>query len=336
MRRRVFILIMAPMIVLGVMAIWSYEAIFNAAAFPISESFDIKIPSDATLALVTGKLDSNSLKNPRAFKFLAERMNYSDGRIKEGLYEINPTFSLIEVIRHLRSGNQKPVDVVINSIRTIEDLSGKLTRNLKLDSIAFIQCLESRDIDRDTFMTRFIPNTYSVYWNISCEDLIARMDSETKAFWNKNNRLEKAEAIGLSPKEVYILASIVEQESTLDSEKPTIASVYLNRLERGMKLQADPTVVFANQDFSIRRVLNVHLALDSPYNTYKYTGLPPGPICMPSISSIDAVLNPDKSGYIFFCAKPGYQNGHAFARNLREHNNNARTYRNWLQLEGIR
>lgn len=316
--------------------IYLYHSIFSQTAIAGEGKFDFKIHDEATLDQVIDSLTQEGLNHPQLFDRLSRQMNYNDQTLKDGLYEIDRQWSIITLIRHLRSGQQKPVSITINSVRTVSDLVGKLTRNLELDSLAFLQYLRDSSLIHDTTMTRFIPNTYSVYWNIGPKALMSRMDYERKQFFSKNNRLEKAKMVGLSPSQVYTLASIVEMESTLTSEKPQIASVYLNRLKKGIKLQADPTVVFANGDFTIRRVLNIHLALDSPYNTYKYEGLPPGPICMPSISSIDAVLSPADTDYIFFCAKPGYQNGHAFASTLRQHNNNARRYREWLQSEGIR
>jgi UPF0755 protein len=188
----------------------------------------------------------------------------------------------------------------------------------------------------ENIMSLFIPNTYQVYWNTSPQNLLKRLQVENDAFWAKKNRREKAKSLGLSTQEVYTLASIVEKESLVMDEKPIIAGVYLNRLKKGMLLQADPTVVFAVGDFSIQRVLNKHLAIDSPYNTYKNVGLPPGPICMPSISSIDGVLNAEKHNYIFFCAKPNSGGRHAFANTLAGHNRNAAIYRNWLQANQIR
>lgn len=334
MAKKIAIVLLLVVLVVGGIGAYFFQQ-FTSDAFDGSETVELRINDNDKIKDVCDSLLALGLQRPDLFKVLAKRMNYRDDNLKSGLYEVSQDMNLIELIRHLRSGRQKPVNVIINSIRTIEQLAGKITANLEIDSLTFLNHVDS--IGRtDTTMTRFIPNTYSVFWNIGAASLIERMDKERSKFWQAQNRKAKAADLLLTPTEVYILASIVEQESTLESEKPTIASVYLNRLERGIKLQADPTVVFANLDFSIRRVLNKHLALDSPYNTYLYEGLPPGPICMPSISSIDAVLNPSDTDYIFFCAKPGYQNGHAFASTLRQHNNNANTYREWLRNEGIR
>ncbi|MDX1684625.1 MAG: endolytic transglycosylase MltG [Saprospiraceae bacterium] len=312
-----------------------YYFIAERAAFKGEGDFELKVKTSASISGIGDSLVGEGLKFPELFEFLSKRMNYTDKNLKPGLYEIHRDLSLVELIRHLRSGRQKPVNVTINSVRTIPQLAGKITRNLELDSLDFIDHLTQNDRWNDTTMTRFIPNTYKIYWNISAQDLLKRMDRERRIFFDKKDRRARCDSLGMTPTEVYIMASIVEQESTIEEEKPLIASVYLNRIDRGIKLQADPTVVFANQDFSIRRVLNKHLRFDSPYNTYIYEGLPPGPICMPSISSLDAVMYPADTDYIFFCARPGYQNGHAFASTLREHNNNARRYREWLRSEGI-
>ena len=173
-------------------------------------------------------------------------------------------------------------------------------------------------------------------WNIAPEAIADRMEKEHQFFWSQNNRLQKAKEIGLSPTEVYTLASIVEKESQSKIERPIIAGLYLNRLKTGIPLQADPTVVFAVGDFTLRRVLNKHLEIDSPYNTYRFTGLPPGPICMPSISSLDAILNAEKHRYLYMCAKPDNSGLHVFAESLSEHNVNANRYRRWLNQRGIR
>jgi UPF0755 protein len=181
----------------------------------------------------------------------------------------------------------------------------------------------------------FIPNTYQFFWNTDPKDFLNRMKREHDKFWTKE-RLEKAKKIGLTPEEVFTLASIVEKETLAKEEKPVIASVYLNRLKRDMLLQADPTVVYAAKDFGIQRVLNKHLKIDSPYNTYKNKGLPPGPICMPDVGTIDSVLNAKDTDYLFFCAKPNGHGRHAFAKTNRQHVNNANRYRKWLNKNKIR
>ena len=202
------------------------------------------------------------------------------------------------------------------------------------ESILDPKTLEMTGLNEYSIMSLFIPNTYRIFWNISPEDFIARMQTEHTNFWNEQ-RMQKLNRIGLTKDQCYTLASIVQKESNLASEKPRIAGVYLNRLNRNMLLQADPTVVFAVGDFEIRRVLNRHLEIDSPYNTYKYAGLPPGPIAMPDISSIDAVLDAEDHNYLYFCVKPGNTFEHAFASSLTQHNQNARRYQRWLNSNRI-
>ena len=259
-----------------------------------------------------------------------------------GNFELKKGWSNKQIISKLRSGIQESKTITFNNVRTITELMGPMSSEIGLDSTRLINyfsdsiILQGLGYTKETILTLFIPNTYQVYWDISLEKLSKRMQNEHKLFWDKNDRKAKAESIGFSEKEVYTLASIVEKESLLASERPIIAGLYLNRLKNGIPLQADPTVVFANGDFGLRRVLNKHLAYDSPYNTYKHAGLPPGPIYMPSIESIDAVLNPAEHDYLFMCAKPGYGTQHAFAKTNRGHARNARKYHKWLSEQGIR
>ena len=267
-------------------------------------------------------------------------MNYGDRTIKPGKYSLNEGNNNLDLIRQLRSGNQVPVKVVFNNIRTLDRLAGKVSEYIETDSFALLDAFmdpnvqSSYELNEETMMTLFIPNTYEFFWNTSEKGFLDRMKKERDAFWNQE-RLQKAQDRQMTPEEVYTLASIVEKETNVKSERPTMAGVYLNRLEQGIPLQADPTVVFAVGDFTIKRVLNRHLEIDSPYNTYKNTGLPPGPISMASISSIDAVLNAESHDYIFFCAKPGNSGQHAFAKTLAQHNRNARKYQRWLNSQGI-
>ena len=193
---------------------------------------------------------------------------------------------------------------------------------------------DSLGFTRETIPALFIPNTYEIYWNVSPERFMARMKQEYNRFWTEERR-KKAEALGLTPVEVSTLASIVEEESAVADEYPTIAGLYLNRLKAGMPLQADPTVKFAAGDFALQRILDKHLAIDSPYNTYKYAGLPPGPIRIPSIRAIDAVLNPAHHRYFYMCAKEDFSGRHNFAATLAEHNRNANRYRAELNRRKI-
>jgi UPF0755 protein len=243
-------------------------------------------------------------------------------------------FSLIQLLKH---GEQAPVNVVLNNERTLEELTEKIARYLEPDQIElqnyFYQTniIDSIELNPEILMTYIIPNTYQFLWNTSPEAFMIRMIKEHQKFWSKEDRKTKAEQLGLTQQEVYILASIVEKESQVKSERPIIAGLYLNRLKMGMKLQADPTVVFAVGDFTLKQVLFGHLLIDSPYNTYLYEGLPPGPICMASINSIDAVLNAVQHDYVFMCAKPDLSGAHVFSETYSQHLKNAEIYRIWLR-----
>ncbi|MDN4166358.1 endolytic transglycosylase MltG [Cytophagales bacterium LB-30] len=269
-----------------------------------------------------------------AFSFLAKVMDY-DAQIKPGRYLLKANMNNLDAIRLLRSGVQAPINLTFNTIRTKTDLAAKITTPLAISQEEFLQLLEDESVAKsygftsESIMAMFIPNTYQVYWTISAKDLFERMHTEYKAFWNEE-RKQKAEAIGLSPVEVSILASIVQAESSKYDESPVIAGVYLNRLKRGIPLQADPTLVFAAGDFTIQRVLNKHKEINSPYNTYKFAGLPPGPINLPDIRSIDAVLNYQSHKYLYFCAKDDFSGYHTFATNLIDHMKNAQRYQDAL------
>lgn len=262
-------------------------------------------------------------------------------KIRTGYYRLTSTSSTIKAYKTIRHGMQTPVKLVMNNIRTNEQLAGRIAKQIMLDSTEIIKALNDTAICSsygyapNTIIAMFIPNTYEVYWDMSVEKLLKRMDKEYKAFWNQS-RLAKAEEIGLSPLEVSILASIVEEETAVNDEKPTVAGLYINRLKRGIPLQADPTVKFAVGDFTLKRILHKHLETDSPYNTYKVAGLPPGPIRMPSIIGLNSVLNYQKHDYIYMCAKEDFSGRHNFATNLAQHNANARRYQNALNRRGIK
>jgi UPF0755 protein len=231
--------------------------------------------------------------------------------------------------------------VIFNNARKKEDLAGKLSFQIEADSLDFIKCwndrefLKSLNTTPDRVFMIFIPNTYEFWWTTDAYEFTRRMYKEFDAFWN-DERKHKARSLGLSVNEVIILASIVEKETQKNDEKPSIAGVYLNRLRKNWPLQADPTVVYAVGDFEMKRVLTVHTQIESPYNTYRYRGLPPGPIYMPSIASIDAVLNYKKHDYMFFCAKADMSGYHAFSRTLAEHNRYAKAYQQALNSRSIR
>lgn len=336
------LIILAIIAVTGLIAaFYVYRMIFNDNVKG-AETVELYIPTGASYEDVTNLLkEQDILEDPSSFNRVAGWMKYHKDEVPSGYYRISGSASNKDLIGKLRSGNQTPVKLVINNDRTLPDLAGTISKFIESDSMAMLDFLMDDQVqsrlgyNNETFMTMFIPNTYEVFWNTSPQTLAERLKKEHDKFWENNSRKDKASAMNMTPEEVYTLASIVEKESAHKPERPTIASLYLNRLKRGMLLQADPTVVYANQDFTLRRVLNRHLEIDSPYNTYKYAGLPPGPIGMASINSIDAVLNPASTAYLYMCAKPGYGTEHAFARSLAEHNRNANIYRRWLSQQGI-
>lgn len=272
----------------------------------------------------------NVLTDEKAFEWLAKKSQY-DKNVHPGRYVLTDGMTNRQLINMLRMGYQTPVKVIYHNIRTIEQLAKRVSEQIEADSISIMDAIKRRDTIDATY---FIPNTYEFYWNIDADDFIDRMISEYKIFWNEQ-RQQKAKNKKLTQRQVSILASIIDKETTKVSEMPTIAGVYLNRLSKRWPLQADPTLVYAIGDYNIRRVLDVHKKIDSPYNTYKYAGLPPGPICIPSIEAIDAVLNAEKHNYYYFCAKADMSGYHVFARNINEHNSNAEKYRKALNKNKI-
>jgi len=284
--------------------------------------------------------DSAACKNISTFKQVAQFMKYP-GVMKTGRYAIDPGMNNLDLIRRLRNGSQEPVKITFNNIRIKRDLANRLSEQLMINSDELLTLMEdasfceSLGFTPQSIKTMFIPNTYEVYWNISAENLMQRMKREYDAFWNESRR-NKANRIGISTMEVAILASIVEEESAVKDEYPVIAGLYINRLHKGIPLQADPTVKYALGNFALQRVLNEHLRVESPYNTYLNSGLPPGPIRIPSITGIDAVLNYDKHNYLYMCAKEDFSGRHNFAVTLAEHNRNANRYRAALNQLGIR
>ncbi|HEY9488814.1 MAG TPA: endolytic transglycosylase MltG [Chryseosolibacter sp.] len=272
-----------------------------------------------------------------SFSFLAKLMDY-DENVKPGRYLLEPNLSNIQAIRLLRAGIQEPVNVTFNNVRLTPDLSEKITRNLNMTPAEFEAALikftmgNREGFNKDNILCMFIPNTYEVYFNVSPDDLIARMHSEYEKFWNAERR-QKAEAIGLTPIEVSILASIVQAESVKKDEAPIIAGLYINRLREDIPLQADPTLVFAVGDFTLKRVLNEHKEIDSPYNTYRNRGLPPGPVNMPEVFALDAVLNHTVSDFLYMCAKEDFSGRHNFTHSYRQHVINAQKYQRALSRE---
>lgn len=290
---------------------------------------DLYVSARADYASVVDSL-MPLLKHRTAFRAYARRIDL-ERSFKPGHYVLLPGMNVVEVARMLKLGLQTPVRVTINNVRTAGQLAGKLARQIDADSLSVAQALASKELaaevgfDSLTLFSMFIPDTYEFYWTVSPEELVRRMKREYDRFWTPERDARRKRS-GLSRLEVMTLASIVYEETRKTDEMPRIAGVYVNRLRRGIPLQADPTVKYAMQDFGLRRILYRHLKYPSPYNTYINKGLPPSPICMPGINAIDAVLNYEVHDYIFFCARPTFDGYHNFARTLSEHNANARAY----------
>lgn len=275
-----------------------------------------------------------------SFKLLSRHSGYCKN-IRTGKYAILPEEGIIAVLRKLKNGHQEPVRLTIPESRTTDKLAGALSRKLMMDSLALSIFFKDSTLcakmgyDTTTIVCLFVPNTYEVYWNTSIENLLTRMKKEHDKFWDKS-RQAKATALGLNPNEVCTLASIIDEETSNNPEKPMIARMYLNRLKKGMPLQADPTVKFALKDFALKRIYHNMLNTDSPYNTYKNTGLPPGPIKVASVAGIDAVLNAPSHNYLYMCAKEDFSGTHNFASSYSEHLRNAAKYSKALNERGIK
>ncbi len=305
------------------------------------QSTSIFIPTGSSIEDVkTCLYEKGIVINRISFEWLAKKKNLKNN-IHPGRYLITNGMSNDELINLLRAGEQIPIKLIFNNIRTKESLAQKIAMQIESDSTEIIKLLRDSayisifGFDQETILIMFLPNTYEVYWNITPKDLMDRMYIEYNKFWNADRR-HKAEEIGLDPEEVSVLASIVEKETAKNDEKAKIAGVYMNRMKYGWRLQADPTIIYAWGDFGIRRVLNIHKQVDSPYNTYIYFGLPPGPICIPSIASINAVLNREDHNYMFFCAKDDFSGYHVFATTHAQHNINAIRYRRALDARNIK
>ena len=324
-------------ILLGARAYQLYHYIFD---INVKSDYVLLVPDKMTFDQLQQKLEKEEvLINCKAFKWVAKKKKFN-GNIRPGRYVLKADMNTNQLVNMLRSGAQQPVKVIFNNIHFKEDLAEKVSKYIEADSLSILalfdnkQQIEEWGFTSENFRAMFIPNTYEMYWTTSAEDFAHRMYTEYTRFWTPA-RLQKAESMGLTPQEISTLASIVQSETIKRDELKTVAGLYVNRLKKGIPLQADPTVKYAVGDFSIKRVLNKHLAIESPYNTYKKAGLPPGPICFPSIRSIDAVLDYEQHKYIYMCAKEDFSGHHNFAKTLTQHNRNARKYRKALDKRRI-
>ena len=297
-------------------------------------------PDDNSESVAKKISDITGGSSTKGFELLA-RHNRFDSRKRSGRFAINDGDNMHEIYRRIVSNEQTPVKLVVPPTRTLEQLTGAISRQLMLDSLELSDFLtrpiyyETIGYKKETLLSLFIPNTYEVYWNIKPENLMARLIKERRDFWNKE-RIAKAEKLNMTPEEVATLASIIDEETNNDEEKPIVAGMYINRLKRNIPLQADPTVKFAIGDPTRKRILKKDLETDSPYNTYKYKGLPPGPLRIPTIQAIESVLNHAKHNYLYMCAKEDFSGKHNFAKTLSEHNANAEKYQQALNRLNIK
>ncbi|SMO84074.1 endolytic transglycosylase MltG [Solitalea koreensis] len=308
----------------------------------ISKNRYLYIPTGGKFNNIIDSLNKNELlRNVNTFRWAADFMKYNDSNIKAGRYKITPGMSNRTLVNMLKAGNQDPVRLTFNNIRLKSQFAGYVGRKLEIDSVKFLALLNDTSFvgkygfTPETVFNMFIPNTYQLFWNTNQQKFFSRMYDEYIKFWTEDRR-KKAKELNLTPNQVGILASIVYWETKKVDEMPIVAGVYLNRLNKGMKLEADPTAIFATGDFSIKRVWGKYLTNPSPYNTYVHTGLPPGPISMPSVTAIDAVLNRQKHNYLYFCAKDDFSGYHAFAETMQQHLVNARKFQKALNEKGIR
>ena len=338
-------IVLIGLVVGGIFAYMVYGAVFDPNTKFNNDQAYIFIASDATFEDVKESL-SPLLEDMDSFNRIAEKKGYA-ANVKGGKYVIKKGMNNNEIVNELRNGNGNiAVKVAFNNQETLANLAGRIAVQIEADSISLLKAFEDADFlegngfNADTKLAMYVPNSYECFWNISASKFRDKMLREYKVFWNKTRR-DKAKALGYSPTEVTTLASIVHKETVKIDERPRVAGVYLNRLRKGMLLQADPTVIYALKkhrndfDLVIKRVFYKDLELDSPYNTYKYSGLPPGPIAMPDISAIDAVLSPEKHGYYYFVANVENFGYHKFAKTLAQHNQNKVQYIRWINSKKI-
>ncbi|MEI6122858.1 MAG: endolytic transglycosylase MltG [Bacteroidota bacterium] len=326
------VLILIIIIGAGIIGTKYYKLIYRENVdLGTKEKVFIFIPSNSNFDKVKEILYKDAIVLDRpSFEWLCEKKGYNVN-VKSGRYLIKNHMSNNELINLLRSGKQDPVKLTFNNIRTKQQLVSKVCKSIEADSVSLLELLSNNNflkkykLNSDNVMCIFIPNSYDIFWDTPSEKFFKKMFTEYDKFWNEN-RTKKAAAIGLKPTEIIILASIVYQETKKKDEMSRVAGVYINRINRGIPLQADPTVIYAIGDFSIKRVLNEQTKFDSPYNTYIHRGLPPGPICLPDAIVIDKVLDYEKHDYLYFCAKEDFSGYHNFAETLAQHNQNSQKY----------
>lgn len=329
------------LVLIVVLCFVGFRAFGPATAFS-GENYYLYIRTGMDYEQVLDTLkDESVLKSPALFNWVARRMDYP-GNVRAGKYEIRKGMSLIGILRMLRNGRQTPVKIVITKFRTLEGLASAIGKKLECDSAALADYLHNNDslrsfgVDSNTFLAIVLPNTYSYFWNTTPSGLFRKMYAAYKAWWTPA-RMQAARSRGLTPVTATILASIVEEETNAQADKGKIASVYLNRMTKGIRLAADPTVKYALRDFELRRIYDKYLQVESPYNTYQHEGLPPGPICTPSEGTLEAVLASPRTDYLYFVAKPDFSGYSNFAATYKEHLAYAKAYREALdKQQGIK
>ena len=342
-KRLLLIIVFLGLVGGGIFAYMVYDSFFLPNTRFNNEQAFVYIPSDADFTEVRTMLEP-LLEDVEAFAAVAKRKQYTNN-IKSGKYLIKKGMNNNEIVNALRIGNI-PVKVSFNNQESLPLLAGRIASQIEADSLSLLEAmndesfLEEKGIDSEAALGMYLPNSYEIYWNTEAEEFRDRMYKEYQRYWNEE-RKKKAKEIGLSPEQVIALASIVHKETAKVEERPRVAGVYLNRLRLNMLLQADPTVIYAikkvsgNYDTVIKRVLYRDLALDSPYNTYKYAGVPPGPIAMPDISAVEAVLNAEKHKYLYFVVDVENFGYHMFAETLSEHNRNKVQYVRWINGQKV-
>ncbi|MBX2897279.1 MAG: endolytic transglycosylase MltG [Cyclobacteriaceae bacterium] len=335
-RKLAFFLVVSTLLITFIF--YGYQIYFTPNILVDGESKVFIVRTGYTFRKVQEELGKGKFVNDMvSFSFLARLKGY-DKKIMPGRYLLTRNMTNAQAIAVLQAGVKESVQITFNNIRLKRELAEKITKNTGVTVAEFNDALDkfiasnTEGFTEQNVLSMFLPNTYEVYYNVLPDELIERMHNEYKKFWN-DERKAKADKLGLTPLEVSTLASIVQAESVKPEEAPIIAGLYINRLKKNMPLQADPTLVFASGDFTLKRVLNVHKEIDSPYNTYKYTGLPPGPINMPQLATLDAVLNYQQHDYVYMCAREDFSGFHNFAASLQEHNRNASKYQKALSIE---
>ncbi|MGV8945295.1 MAG: endolytic transglycosylase MltG [Lutibacter sp.] len=339
--KKLLLLIFGLLLIIGgVLGFSLYSKIFKPNV--VEEGF-LYIPTNSDFKEVENVVRP-FLKRVKPFVWVANKLNYPEV-VKPGKYKISKGMSNFQLVKMLRSGKQTTVNLSFNNQDTFEKLAGRISAQIEADSLSLLKAftassfLEEARFTETTAIGMYIPNSYEFYWNTTAEEFRTKMRNEYHKFWN-DTRLEKAKKLNLTINEAITIASIVQKETATISERPIVAKLYLNRLVSGWPLQADPTIIFAlkaklGNDMVIKRVFSKDLDIDSPYNTYKNIGLPPGPISMPDISSIEAVLNPANHDYFYMCASVTTFGTHEFAKTLDEHNKNAAKYQLWLNKQGV-